>query len=62
MTTLKFNVVIGVKAASVITFSNVDLFFAALVVRSLDVNLSIGVAAVRISVAVNNMDVNVVLS
>ena len=51
MTTLEFNVVIGMNASSVITFGDVDLFFAAAVVRDFDVNLGIRVAAVLISVA-----------
>ena len=47
MTTFEFNVVIGVKASSVIAFSNIDLFFAAaLVVRNFDINLGVSVAAV----------------
>lgn len=46
MTTLEFNVVIGVKAPSVITFGDVDLFFAAVAMRNFDVNLGISVAAV----------------
>ena len=47
MTTLKFNVVIGVKASSVITFGDVDLFFAAaMVVRDFDVDLGISVVMV----------------
>ena len=46
MTTFEFNVVIGVKASSVIAFSKIDLFFAAAVVRNLDINVGISVAAV----------------
>ena len=46
MTTLEFNVVIGVKASSIITFRDVDLFFAAVVVRNFDVDLCISIAAV----------------
>ena len=47
MTTFKFNVVIGVKASSVVAFSDIDLFFfAAAAVRSFDVNLGVSVAAV----------------
>ena len=47
MTTLVFYVVIGLKAASVIAFSNVNLFFAAVVVVGyFDVDLCISVTAV----------------
>lgn len=47
MTTLEFDVVIGMEAASVITFGDVNLFFAAvMVVRNLYVDLSISIAAV----------------
>lgn len=46
MTTLKFNVVIGVKASSVITFGDVDLFFVAVAVRYFNVDFGISVAAV----------------
>ena len=46
MTTLEFNVVVGLKASSVVTFGNVDLFFAAVAVRNFDVDLSISVSAV----------------
>ena len=47
MTTLVFYVVIGLKAASVIAFSNVDLFFAAMVVVGyFDVDLCISITAV----------------
>ena len=61
MATLEFYVVIGVKAASVIAFSDVNLFLAAMVVvRSFYVDLSIGIAAVRISVTASNVDVSMV--
>ena len=47
MTTLKFDVVIGLKASSVFTFGDVDLFFAAvLAMRNFYVDLRIGVATV----------------
>ena len=47
MTTLVFYVVIGLKAASVIALSNVDLFFAAMVVVGyFDVDLCISITAV----------------
>lgn len=55
MTTLKLKVVIRVEASSVITFGNVNLFFAAAVVRNFNVDLGISVAAVRISVAIINI-------
>ena len=54
MTTLKLKVVIRVEASSVITFGDVNLFFAAVVVRNFNVDLCISVAAVGISVAINN--------
>ncbi len=46
VTTFKLNVVIWMKASTVITFCNVDLFFAPVVVRNFDVDLGISVAAV----------------
>ena len=46
MMTLKLKVVIRVEASSVITFGNVNLFFAAVVVRNFNVNLGISVVAV----------------
>ena len=46
MTMLELNVVIGMKASSVLTFGDVDLFFAAVVVRNFDIDLGISVAAV----------------
>ena len=46
MTALELNVVIGMKASSVLTFGDVDLFFAAVVVRNFDIDLGISVAAV----------------
>lgn len=52
MTTLEFNVVIGVNASSVFTFGDVDFFFRAVVVRNFDINLGISVAAVWISVEI----------
>ena len=60
ITTLEFYVVIGVKAASVIAFGDVNLFFAAMVVvmRSFYVDLSISIAAVRISVTASNVDIS----
>lgn len=45
-TTLEFNVVIGMKASAIITLGDVDLCFAAVVVRNFNVKLGIGVAAV----------------
>ena len=62
MTTLKFNVVVGMKATSVITFSDVDFFFAAVVMRKFDVDLGVSVAALRISVTANNVGVNIISS
>ena len=55
MTTLNLKIVIGLEASSVITFSDVNLFFAAVVVRSFNVDLGISVAAVGISVAIKNI-------
>ena len=46
VTTFEFNVVIGVKASSVVAFGNINLFFAAAVVRNFDVNLGVSVAAI----------------
>ncbi len=78
MTTLKLNVVVGMKATSVITFSDVDFFFAAVVVRNFDVDfgfffaavvmrkfdvdLGVSVAALRISVTANNVGVSIISS
>ena len=52
MTTFKLKVVIRVEASSVITFGNVNLFFAAVVMRNFNVDLGISVTTVGISVAI----------
>lgn len=54
MTTLKLKVVIRMEASSVITFGNVNLFFAAVVVRNFNVDLGISVAAIGISVVISS--------
>ena len=59
MTTLEFHVVVWLKSASVVAFGNVDLFLAAVVVRNFYVDLCISIAAVRISVAVEDIDISV---
>ena len=61
MTTLEFDVVIGLKAASVIAFGDVNLFFAVVVMRNLYIDLSISIAAVCIPVTASNVDVSVML-
>lgn len=58
MTTLVFHVVIGLKAASVIAFSNVNLFFTAVVVGYFDVDLCISITTVRISMTARNVSIS----
>ena len=58
MTTLEFKVVIRMKATFVFTFGDINLFFTGVAMRDFDVDLSISVMAVGISVAANDVDVS----
>ena len=62
MMTVEFNVVVGMKATSVITFGDVDLSFAAVVMGNFDIDFGISVTAVRVSVAARCINVRLIVS